>query len=146
MYKVQWDSDGKPIIACDTLAEAIELAKHGSPLNGTNQQSKSARAEPQTVSDQVTAVFAGVNSKAKNLLKGIANHPQGVELNESLGQECGTEPAGFGGVLGAVSKEAKKVDLTVDQLVRSEIRFDGTRRFRWLAPTKLLLEHKNKLQ
>ncbi len=144
-FKVQWDSDGRPVIACDTLAEALEIAKQGSPLNGAHR-GKPERTESQTPTDKVATVFSGVNAKARNLLKGIANHPQGAELDQALGSECGTEPAGFGGVLGAVSKSAKKVGLTGDHFVKSEIRFDGQRRLRWLAPTKLLLENRNKLQ
>jgi hypothetical protein len=95
--------------------------------------------------DKMTAVFAGINDKARKFLKALLNYPTGIEGTE-FGKVCGTEPDGFGGVLGAISKQTKKVGLTIDDLVLSEARFEEERRYRWLAPMKLLLEHKGKLK
>jgi hypothetical protein len=145
--KVQWDIDG-PFAICDTTAEALELLKHArSSANSAGQRSKQEQSNeaPQTVDEKMAAIFAGVNKKAQKLLKALLVYPQGIEGDE-FGKVCGTEPSGFGGVLGGISKEAKKVGLTIDKLVQSEARFDGPRRYRWLAPTKLLLEHKHQLQ
>ena|ERR1035437_1186023 len=143
--KVQWDVDG-PFAICDTTAEALELLKHAhSSANGASQRPKREQSnEAQTVEQKMTAVFAGVNDKAKKLLKTLFAYPQGIEGDE-FGKACGIDPSGFGGVLGGISKEAKKVGFTIDKLVQSEARFDGPRRYRWLAPTKLLLEHKHQL-
>lgn len=141
--KVQWDTDG-PFAICDTAAEAMELMKQArSSIKGPTGPLR--KSEPQTMDDKMSAVFSGINEKARKLLKALLNYPSGVEADE-FGKVCGTEPAGFGGVLGAISKQAKKVDLTLDKLVLSEARFEGTRRYRWLTPAKLLIEYKGKLK
>jgi hypothetical protein len=147
--RVQWEADG-PFAICDSPAEATELMRHArSSMNGATQPSKQFNqaafdVPKQSVGDRVGLVMAGINTKAKTLLKALLNYPQGVEGDE-FGKVCGTDPTGFGGVLGGISKKAKVAGLTVDDLVQSEARFDGDRRYRWLAPTKLLLEHKHRL-
>src|SRR5437868_6900860 len=129
--KVQWEADG-PFAICDTTAEAMELLKHARSSSngaGTQRNKHEHLGKAQTTEDKMDAVFSGINDKAKKLLKALLNYPQGVE-GEDFGKVCGTEPAGFGGVLGGISKEAKKVHLTIDDLVLSEARFDGPRRYR----------------
>ena len=145
--KVRWDADG-PFAICDTTAEAMEMMKHGhSSANGTDQRSSREQSgEPEGMGDKIAADSQEINDKAKKLLRAIANHPQGMEAGEDLAKECGIDINGFGGTLGAVSKYAKKVGITIDRLVQSESRLDGMRKYRWFAPTKLLLEHKNRLQ
>jgi hypothetical protein len=145
--KVQWDTDG-PFAICDTTAEAMELLKHArssADSAGGPRHKREQPSETQTTDEKMAAIFSGINDKARKLLKALLNYPQGVE-GDDFGKVCGTAPLGFGGVLGGISKEAKKVGLTIEKLVQSEARFEGTRRYRWLAPAKLLLEHRDKLK
>ena len=131
--KVQWDADG-PFAICDTTAEAVELLKQARiPGNGNGQASTGVAS--QTTDEKVAAIFAGINDKARKFLRALLVNPQGVEGNETLGKLCGTDPAGFGGTIGGISKESKKVGLAIEMLVKSEVRFDEARhRYRWWAP------------
>jgi len=145
--KVQWGPDGAFAI-CDTPAEAMELLKQ--PRNGSGSSREQSHAqqsqnEKLTLEQKAGAVIEGINDKARNFLKTLLRYPQGIE-GEDFGKVCGTEPAGFGGVMGGISKEAKKVGLTIDDFVESEARFEGNRRFRWLEPAEVLMEFKDKLK
>ena len=142
--KVQWDQDG-PFALCDTAAEAMELMKQARSHGNGSLSQKRDQDEPLTTDEKMVAIFGGVNAKARTLLKALANYPTGVE-GEEFAKVCGTEVVGFGGVLGAIAKQTKRVGWKLDKLVQSEARFEGERRYRWLAPTKLLLEHKGKLK
>jgi hypothetical protein len=96
--------------------------------------------------DKITAIFAGINDNARKFLKSLLNYPNGVRSAE-LSKTCGTTPAGFGGLLGAISKEGKKVGMSVSDLVVSQVHEDSDKRkYRWLAPEKLLVEHRGKLK
>jgi hypothetical protein len=114
--KVQWEADG-PFAICDTPAEAMELLR----------QARSS-----------------TNDKGKKMLKLLLDYPQGIE-GEQFSKACGIDSSGFGGVLGSLSKAARKANLNIDQFVQSEPRFEGKRRYRWFAPTKLLTEQRHRL-
>jgi hypothetical protein len=148
--KVQWEADG-PFAICDSPAEAMELMRQArlsvNAATRTSSQSNGDRLDSskRTAGDRTELVIASINGKARSLLKSLIDYPQGIEGGE-FGKVCGIDPAGFGGVLGGISKKAKEVDLKIEELVQSEARFEGDRRYRWLAPTKLLLQHKDRLQ
>ena len=141
--KIQWDAEG-PFAICDTAGEALELLRQARSSSNGSDRPKQEQLAAQPMEERISRIIAGINDKARRLLKALLNYPQGID-GVAFGKVCGMEPAGFGGVLGGISKEAKKVSLTVDKLMRSEARFEGLRRYRWLAPTKFLLEHKDKL-
>jgi hypothetical protein len=142
--KVQWDTDG-PFAICDTVAEAAELLKQARSLSNGTPKEKSEVPMIKSGEDRIDVFFANMNHKGKLLLKTLLNYPSGVE-GEEFSKAVGIDSSGFGGVMGSLSKAAKKGRLTLDQFVKSEAKFEGARRYRWLAPGRLLVEHKNRVQ
>jgi hypothetical protein len=147
--KVQWDpKTGAPFAVCETPEEAMQLLKHSGPsvMNGSGRHSSNAEpTKTQVTEEKIDTVFSVLNGKAKLLLGTLLKYPSGVE-GDDFGKASGIKPSGLGGVLGTISKAAKKSHLNVDQLVQSEAKFDGKRRYRWLAPTKLLVQYGDRLK
>lgn len=106
------------------------------------------------------------NSSHQNIKKSNGHQDIATFLNEqkpgvrqllhglySLGEETkaedialatGLSANAFGGLLGALSKTAKKISVPLEALYTSSVKFDGPRRERWYAPGKLLQEHGGK--
>jgi hypothetical protein len=142
--KVQWEADG-PFAICDTPAEAMELLRQArSSTNGGGSGKGRAPASKEPSTDNMETMFNSVNDKGKKMLKLLLDYPQGIE-GEQFSKACGIDSSGFGGVLGSLSKAARKANLNIDQFVQSEPRFEGKRRYRWFAPTKLLTEQRHRL-
>jgi len=149
MFTVQL-GDGYSVTcgSADDVVALIKALKHSRNGHGTmpatSARAADAASKTQSIEQKIDAVFAGINDNAKALLTALVAFPDGVESTE-FGTASGINSSGFGGILGSISKVAKKSQLSVNQLVLSEARFDGKRRFRWLGPTKLLMENKDRL-
>lgn len=88
----------------------------------------------------VKRVLYGVNLNAKSLLIELAQHKAGIK-GEKFADTTGVSADKLGGVLGGISKIAKKYGRTLEEFVISETRTEGTLRFRFLAPGTLLLKY-----
>jgi len=149
--RVQWETDG-PFAVCDTADEALELLRQARSLsNGHVMTSAGVAKLPKVASKQhagidqkIADLLQNLNERAKGLLKTLSQYPHGVESDE-FSKAYGVEPSGLGGILASLSKSAKKAHMNTNQLVTSEARFEGTRRFRWIAPTKLLMDNRERL-
>jgi hypothetical protein len=149
--KVQWDTDG-PYAICDTPAEAIELMRQARlPGKGTHKPVTEPKPEPQkvrqngAVEDRIGALVGGINGKAQTVIRSLLDFPNGVE-SEEFSQACGIATAGLGGLLGSITKAAKNAHVKVTDVVQSEFRVDGKRRFKWYTPGKILMENKERFQ
>lgn len=147
--KVQWDSDG-PFAICDTPAEAMELLQHArAASNGAKRPQTEGTRSPtedkaKTPEDKVDAFLSCANDKGKKLLKTLLEHRSGIE-GDQLSSILGIDSSGLGGITGSLSKCANKAKLNLGLILISEMRFEGSRRYRWMAPGKLLLEHAEKV-
>lgn len=149
--KVMWGPDG-PYAIADTPAEALELIKAGA---GSNRDGASAmpqrfpRSEPPSdpppEEQRVLSVFKEINERGRKLLAALVKHPEGT-FGENFATEINEEPAVFGGIAGGISKIAKRNNVKMAQLYRSEMRFEGARRYRWMAPGPLLLKYADVLK
>ncbi|MGO9116632.1 MAG: hypothetical protein ACLQPD_03370 [Desulfomonilaceae bacterium] len=132
----------------DTPREALELIKLGS--NGFSHAS-SAVEDSHAFSDKAEAIvkteeqrcsefFSGINERAQRLLAALRNHKEGID-GEKLSEEVHEPSTAFGGILGGVSKIAEKNGLNIDKLVFSEMRLEGSKRFRFFRPESMLLKY-----
>jgi hypothetical protein len=137
--RIQWGPD-EPVAICDTVAEALEVLQRGSgPHRNNGKQQRTAPAQ-----GNVAELFDEINDNAVRVLGIIANSPNGIE-GQQLSDASGISLISMGGVFGGVSKLARKHNLTIERLIDSETRFEGGRRYRWFAPTDLLVQHRHLL-
>ena len=146
---IKFDEDGRPQAVCDSVEEAIQMMKSGSSQAG-HKPDKSERGAQQngnltsSTSDKAKLILGEMNDKSKKLLWSLAQFPAGVEAGE-LSVASGIDQAAFGGLNGALSKIADNHGLSFEKFVKSEAKFRGKgkdkERYRWMAPTKLLLDH-----
>jgi hypothetical protein len=152
--RVQWDSDG-PFAICDTTAEAIELLKqarstsnghapNGSAATGSSNKPQAHNKPPVGTEQKIESVLNITTEKVRDVLKKLLEYPDGVEGDEFC-KAYGVNASGLGGILTSLSKACKKSGLAFEQLVDSGVRFEGSRRYRWMAPAKLLKEYQHKL-
>jgi len=137
----------------DTPREALELIKLGS--NGFNHTSGAvedsfpvtdrAEAVVKTEEERCAELFSGINERAQRLLAAVRNHKEGID-GEKLSAEIHEPTTAFGGILGAVSKIAAKNKLDIDKLVFSEMKIEGSKRFRFFRPETTLLKYGHLLQ
>ena len=150
--KVLWGPEG-PYAVADTPREALELIKLGSngfshaatTVNGTNTVSERVEAVVKTEEQRCSDLFSGINERAQRLLAAIRNHKDGVN-GDKLSEEIHEDSSAFGGILGGVSKIAAKNHLDFDTLVFSEMRVEGSKRFRFFRPETTLLKYGHLLQ
>lgn len=141
-YKVFF-REGGPFALADTPEEAAALLRVGTnpavdflTLAGTIIPS-----EP----ERVRSFWEDINHNARNFLIHLLNHPDGV-TGDKFTEEIKLGSEKFGGVLGGASKIAKKHNISFALLVESEMRVEGTRRYRWLRPGQLLVKYKEDLK
>lgn len=133
-YEVYYKKGG-PFTVVESLEEADKLMKMGNartielPVTG-----RTSLSETESMHEFILAI----NSNARNFLVNLANHPEGT-TGEKFALEIGLSTDKFGGVLGGASKIALRLGLNFSQMVRSELRTEGTTRYRWLAPGPLLM-------
>jgi hypothetical protein len=139
--KVQWESDG-PFAICDNVAEAAALlrAARTVPNGASHAQPKEPDPkgpEPKGAEEKINIFFQNTNDKGRLLMKTLLNYPAGIE-GDKLIKELQIDASGLGGIVGSLSKAANKAKIGLGQFVVSEARFEGKRRYRWMAPGKLL--------
>jgi len=137
-YKVFFKENG-PFALADTPEDAAALLRlgAGSAIDFIKLKGTILPAEQ----ERVRAFWLETNKNASRFLTHLLNHPEGV-TGEKFAEEIGLAPEKFGGVLGGASKIAKKHNLKFNDFVSSEMRTEGTRRYRWLCPGSLLLKYK----
>lgn len=142
---VRWGKEGA-FAVCDTPAEAMELLRHGNLGNGNGLVGLAQ--EPTTTGhggrNEIHSVLSSLAPNAKTLLKALAVYPNGIEAGE-FSKASGIQEAAFGGILGSISKIAKKHGLMLERFVRSEVKMDGDHRLRILTPLKPLIDNKELL-
>jgi hypothetical protein len=148
--KVFWGRDG-PYAEAETPAEAIELIRLGSnghrKYGSQNIQPTGDSVPKQLPLDRgelVRRLSYELTERTKKFLLKLVSFPGGVEGPEF--SEAVKEPVeAFGGILGAISKAAIKSGLNPNDLVKSEMRFEGPRRFRFLRPGEVLTEYSDRM-
>lgn len=149
--KVFWGRDGIPYAEADTPKEALDLIKLGS--NGHFRNAHPAEAAVTAVLNADTIptsspdagmsnLFSSINERAKRFLCALVAHVDGVDAND-LSHEIQEPTEAFGGILGGISKNAKRLGLDMDDLIFSEMRFAGPRRYRFLQPRHGLINFAN---
>ena len=147
--KVCWAENG-PFALCDTVAEAAELLRLGSTLDKPSAKDPATvtRSGPEPVSlteDQAMERFlAELKPNQKNFLAALAPHSEGIH-GDDLAQEIGMESRQYGALVSAISKNAKRNGIKIKQLMLSEMRFDGPRRFRFFQPKAVLHKYAGKI-
>jgi len=144
--KVFWGEDGRPYAEAQTVAEALELIKAGSngfgkhPPKPETQTTVVPAQAREGIPERVKRVFAEGTEKSVAVLKVLAKYQQGIE-GEALGEEAHVQVGAFGGILGGVTKLARKNGFKDDDFVVSEQKIEGSRRVRRYWPGKVLLEY-----
>lgn len=138
--KVFFKEDG-PFALVDTLEEAAALLRMG------------ATSRPDIIVAGKTGLGEGeairifwkeINPNAKKFLSYLLLHPDGVK-GDKVAEEIGLPSEKFGGVLGGASKIAGKFSIAWSGIVISELRTEGTQRYRWMQPGPLLLKYKQEV-
>jgi hypothetical protein len=143
--KVFFDKD-KPYAEADTLEEAIALLKLG--FNGAPSRRGHAADSLAAISGQTGGVyrfFLSINENARKILLALLKHEKGIR-GEEFSEETGFPSEKFGGILGGASKIAKNNGLKIEHFVISNFVVEGTERYRFYKPGKLLLEYADKLK
>jgi hypothetical protein len=147
---IQWGPNGPVSVTCDTPAEAKEVLRQDIDSRHPPSDSNGARADhpptspvraQATTDERARTALEQVNDNVRQLLSELVKHPNGVDATE-LSRSTGIEIAAFGGILGSLSRAAKKSHLGFGHFLESEARFEGQRRYRWMTPTKLLIENR----
>lgn len=137
--RVYFGKDG-PVAIADTPEEAAALMRLGSAPGAAHLKIEGAIPVSQP---EAMKVFAQkVNKNAKTLLAQLLAHVNGVR-GDKLSEEINLGVEKFGGVLGGASKIAKKNRLDFAKIVLSEMRSEGSERYRWLAPGPLLVRYRD---
>jgi hypothetical protein len=137
-YKVFFKENG-PFALADTPEEAAALLRLGT-VSGIEFIKLKGTILP-AEQERVRAFWLETNRNASKFLVHLLNHPEGI-TGDKFAEEIDLTAEKFGGVLGGASKIAKKHSLKFEDFVSSEMRTEGTRRYRWLCPGPLLLKYK----
>lgn len=141
-YKVFFKENG-PFALADTPEEAAALLRLGvgSAIDFVKLKGTIIPAEQ----ERVRAFWLETNNNASRFLTNLLKYSGGI-TGEKFAEEVGLAPEKFGGVLGGASKIAKKHNLKFEDFVSSEMRTEGTRRYRWICPGPLLLKYKDEFK
>jgi hypothetical protein len=138
--KVFFKEDG-PFALVDTAEEAAALMRVGTtPGPGIIIAGKTGLGE----SEALRIFWKEINPNAKKFLSYLLLHPDGVK-GDKVAEEIGLPSEKFGGVLGGASKIAAKFNIAWSGIVISELRTEGTQRYRWMQPGPLLLKYKQEV-
>jgi len=138
--KVFFKEEG-PFALVDTLEEAATLMKMGTP--GTINLEVAAQTGL-TESEAIKTFWKEINNNAKNFVRYVLLHPDGVK-GEKLTEQLNIPAEKFGGIMGGASKIAGKFGIAWNQLIISELKAEGALRYRWLQPGTLLLKYKQEI-
>jgi hypothetical protein len=136
--RVYYPKEG-PVAVVDTPEEAAALLRLGT--SPASMQLKIEGAIPVSQPEAMKLFSQQINSNARTLLAQLLVHANGVR-GDLLSEEVKMAVEKFGGVLGGASKIAKKNRLDFKKIVVSEMRTEGTQRYRWLAPGSLLVKYR----
>jgi hypothetical protein len=107
---------------------------------------KARGPKPAVDEDQAIRQFvADLKPEPRRLLGALVRYPDGIN-GDDLARELGIATRQFGGLLGSISKNANKAGIRAKQLLVSEMRHEGPRRFRFLKPKALLLRCASKIE
>jgi hypothetical protein len=137
-FKILYGQDKRPYVEADTPTEALEFLKLASNGNGSDgaKQMSLPLDEPQAIAK----LFSEIADRPKKILRALLDFPQGTDAGKI--SEITKEPTtGFGGLLGSVTKQAEKLGLRPESIFVSELKNSGLKRYRSLAPGKLLIKH-----
>jgi ribosomal protein L22 len=140
--------EGGPYIEASTAQEALDLiriASNGHALNTTRTSVAQTSAEPFDQQNSFRQVLGEINDRARAFLTALLRHESGVEGQE-FAHELKGETTMFGGILGGISKRADNHGISIDDLVISEFKVEGARRFRFLQPGPVLRRYAHLLQ
>jgi hypothetical protein len=137
-YKVFFKENG-PFALADTPEEAAALLRLGAGTGIDFIKLQGTIVAPEQ--ERVRAFWLEVNRNATKFLTHLLNYPEGIS-GEKFAEEIKLVPEKFGGVLGGASKIAKRHHLDFGKIITSELRTEGTQRYRWLCPGPLLLKYK----
>lgn len=139
--KIMFSENG-PFALVETPEEALALLKaHGNSLGQLSLKTGS----PVPTLDSIGNFFSAINANARKFLKLLAKHPDGVK-GELFAQEAGFSVEKFGGILGGASKLAKRFGISFKKIVISEMKIEGTQRYRFLRPGPLLMQYLQELE
>jgi hypothetical protein len=151
--KVYFGPNG-PYAECDSPRDALELLRAGGinvhspagklPAPKSESSAMAAEATGGGEDSRALRVFEGINATARKLLNTLLAFEDGAEAIE-VSSRSGIAVVAFGGILGGISKIAKKNQLDISDFVFSEARFEGSRRFRFLKPGPKLIAHTGQL-
>ena len=149
--KIYWEN-GVPFAVCDTVAEAAELLQVRLAIPNEKPGNRDAPAvrSPEPVSaplseeQAASQFFADLKLNQRNFLIALSSHPNGVR-SDDLAQEVHMETNQFGAIMSNLSKTGTRNGINMDQLIISEARFEGSRRYRFFQPGPLLQKHSAKL-
>jgi hypothetical protein len=134
-------SENGPFALVGTLEEAAALMKMGT---AKTIELEMVGKTGLTESESVKEFWKDINQNAKNFLSYLLIRPEGVK-GDKLTEDVGVAAEKFGGILGGVSKIASRYNLALSGILVSELRTEGTQRYRWLQPGPLLLKYKQEV-
>ena len=142
--KVFWN-EGGPFALCDSPAEAAELLSLSGRADSQGPKGTSPELVPLTEERAMERFLADLKPNQKTFLAAlVGKHPDGTTADQ-IQQEIAARPKQLGAILGSLSKTAKRNDLKITQLVLSQTRFDGPRRFRFLQAKPLIMQYRGKI-
>jgi hypothetical protein len=132
-------NENGPFILADTLEDAIKVLRKlgGNPAAELPLLGKTVMGEEEAIHK----FWLEINKNARILLTHLLKYPEGT-TGDKFSEEIKIAPEKFGGILGGTSKIAKKFGIKFEEVVTSQLRTEGTLRFRWLCPGPLLLKYK----
>ena len=137
--KVMWGSDG-PYAVADTPEEAMALLKLS--RNGAKPLASGHSSDPNV--SNIVKLFRAVNENAVLFLACLSTHTDGVR-GDTLCEETKITNDKLGGIMGGISKLAKKFYVPVSEILISMQKIDGTERVRYFKPGVGLLKYDGEL-
>jgi hypothetical protein len=137
-----------PVVECDTGAELADVMRATSTLNGTadkqEQNNGNNQAKPQTPrhlpQSDLATLIKKLTPNAKALLNYLYSAGEPIKA-EDLQTASGIDHKKYGGLFGAVSKAARKLNISIGTIYKKDVQFNGPRREVWYIPGKALKEH-----
>jgi hypothetical protein len=90
--------------------------------------------------ERVRAFFRNINANARKFMVALIAYKSGIK-GERFAEASGFSTDKFGGIMGGIEKHATNQNLRREHFIISEQRIEGTSRYRFLAPGKMLLRY-----
>ncbi len=142
-------SENSPFVMCDSPEEAMALMRAWQQADSEQPQKESAgrRNQDKTAltEEQAMAKFIlELKPKHRTFLSVLSHHADGI-TGEKLAVEANLETSSFGALTSAISKNAARNQIKYKDLLLSDMRFDGSRRYRFFKPKPLLMRWAGKI-